>query len=175
MRNRQTTGIQQLLRRVQALQNRGVIRHTVQRAALEVLGPLAREVSLTGLDSDGLLRISCQSASARERVQSIEPILLAQLTALDDVQIRRVQYRIDTRAGREHVPSRLIRQLRAISPEQQQEIEEIASGMQNDVLRARLTSWMTMVAQLDASDKAESVDSNTGPSVSAFDGEYTKE
>ena len=130
---------------------------------------------MTGLDSDGLLRISCRSASARERVQSIEPMLLAQLTALDGVQIRRVQYRIDTRAGREHVPSRLSQQLRAISPDQKQEIDEIASGMQNEALRARFTSWMTMVAQLDASDRAKPIDLKTGSSVSALDGEQTKD
>jgi hypothetical protein len=151
MRSGKLNGLRELLNQVQVLSGRKWVQPALERTVQVVLGPLAREVSIRVLTQDGVLVIACCSASARERVQALEPILLTELSSIESVEIRRIDYTIDARAGRDHVPERLTRQLRPVSEADKKEISAIASGMKDPKLRATFEKWMTTVAQLEQS------------------------
>ena len=118
-----------------------------------VLGPLAREVSVYRSQAGEVLVLSCRSASAREKAQALEPLLLEELSQIETINIRRVEYRIDSRAGRAHVPERLTTQLYSITEAQKTHISEISSRLKNDKLRESFQGWMTVVAQLEQADR----------------------
>ena len=68
------------------------VQPALERKVQVVLGPLAREVSIRVLTGDGVLVVACHSASARERVQALEPILLTELASDKSIEIRRIDY-----------------------------------------------------------------------------------
>ena len=118
-----------------------------------MLGPLVREVSVSGPDRSGVLTMRCTCASARERAQSLESILLAELSSQTGVPVQRVRYRLVSSAGRAHVPERLTRQLKPVPDAKKKQIEEIARGVRSDALRERFVAWMTVVAQIDGAEE----------------------
>jgi len=170
MRSSKTTQLRELLRDIQVLSGRKWAQPELQRHAQEVLGPLGREVSLQGLTAEGTLVVLCQSTSAKERAQALESLLLAEFTNVQSITIRKVEYRIDIRAGRAHVPERLTRQLRPVSPACKQEIADIASGLKDEKLRATFQRWMTTVAQLE-----QSHDDNSGDAIDDYKCKITAE
>ena len=153
MRRRQTTSVQHLLREIEELRGRAVSTPAVQRVAERVLGPLVREVSVSGPDHSGVLTMRCTCPSARERAQSLESILLAELSSQTGVPVQRVRYRLVSSAGRAHVPERLTRQLKPVPDAKKKQIEEIARGVRSDALRERFVAWMTVVAQIDGAEE----------------------
>ena len=153
MRSKKTTGLRELLRGVELLSKRRLRESRLEKPVALVLGPLAREVSVYRNSVGEVLVLSCRSASAREKAQALESLLLDELSQIEDISIRRVEYRIDPNAGRAHVPERLTAQLHSITEEQKTQITEVSSRLKDDKLRESFQGWMTVVAQLEQAER----------------------